>query len=210
MPRLELLLLETVLKGVSPINDCEDVDLLILTMEELRIPHSEDVERQVMCAIKEKKIQLHFKEQWQKMGPTIKSSTTTSVTPYAKVASKPTQPAPFQGKKHKKKEKKTHLIPESEPLPIYAMGDEIASRAVVPNANSKGYFDRQAIFDRNRDKRVRPGYSSTGVKLPTEQAKKERNQKLIHYREVYYTNKKYKEEGDPKRGNGYIYIDTPM
>lgn len=69
---------------------------------------------------------------------------------------------------------------------------------------------REERMAQNRDKRVQPGYSSTGVKLPTAQAMKELQEKRQHYREVYYTNKRHKDADDPKRGNGYIYIDTPM
>lgn len=209
MPSLNMLLLESTLKKLSPINDCEKVDLLIATLQEQRIPHTNEVELQVLYEIRKSKIQLYFKEQWKKMGPTIKKPTMTPAPSptMPKVASKPIQPAPFQGKKHKKKMKKnTHLLPLSVPLPMNRVKLE-KSTYIDPFEMVARREERMA---QNRDKRVQPGYSSTGVKLPTAQAIKERKEKLQHYREVYYTNKKHKDADDPKRGNGYIYIDTPM
>ena len=102
--------------------------------------------------------------------------------------------------------KNTHLLPLSVPLPMNRVKLE-KSTYIDPFEMVAKREERMA---QNRDKRVQPGYSSTGVKLPTAQVIKERKEKLQHYREVYYTNKKHKDADDPKRGNGYIYIDTPM
>ena len=59
---------------------------------------------------------------------------------------------------------------------------------------------------RNRDKRVEPGHSSTGVPLPTTQAMRELMGAKRHRREVYYENQK---ENKSKRG-GKFYINTCM
>lgn len=204
-----MLLLESTLKKLSPINDCEKVDLLISAIQEQRIPHTNEVELQVLYAIRKSKIQLYFKEQWQKMGPTIKSPTTSPAPSptMPKVASKPVQPAPFQGKKHKKKMKKNaHLMQ----TPMYAVEDELKSRAPVANPSKSSYFDRrQERLERNRDKRVEAGHSSTGVPLPTAQALKEHKEKRQHHSEVYYANK-HLSGGESKRGCKHFFINTPM
>ena len=200
------LLLEKTLEKLTPLNCSQKIDMLLSVMQTLGIPHTKEVELRVLYEIRRSKVQVYFKEQWQKCRPARQRISAEEMT--SQKLHKETESflsTHKKGKKKKKKEKHSHLLPESVPLPTNK-----AKQKSVHIDPFEMVARREERMAQNRDKRVQPGYSSTGVKLPTAQAIKERKEKLQHYREVYYTNKRYKVEGDPKRGNGYIYIDTPM
>ena len=207
MPSFDMLLLETTLKKFSPINTSEKVDDLISVMQTLGIPHTKEVEMLVLYEIRRSKVQVYFKEQWQKCRPERQRISAEEMT--SQKLHKETESflsTHTKGRKKKKKAKHTHLLPESVPLHTNKVNPKKCTH-VDPFEMVARREERMA---QNRDKRVQPGYSSTGVKLPTAQAMKELQEKRQHYREVYYTNKRHKDADDPKRGNGYIYIDTPM
>lgn len=65
---------------------------------------------------------------------------------------------------------------------------------------------REAKRAKNRDKRIEPGHSSTGVPLPSPQAMKELMEVKRHRREVYYENQK---NHKTKRG-GKFFINICM
>ena len=232
MPSLNMLLLESTLKKLSPINDCEKVDLLISTMLEQRIPHTNEVELQVLYEIRKSKIQLYFKEQWQKAqsAPIVKEPSVVIEQKTVEHNDATSEPVPTKRSKtdikalRKEIKARAREVLDPKPtmeFPIVSKPKVFSSKPpqkkkekVKEKSTRIDPFElvarREAKNERNRDKRVQPGYSSTGVKLPTAQAMKELQEKRQHYREVYYTNKRHKDENDPKRGNGYIYIDTPM
>lgn len=81
-----------------------------------------------------------------------------------------------------------------------------ASKKSIARDPFKEVTRREKQRARNRDKRVEPGHSSTGVPLPTTQAMKEHMEAKRHRREVYYENKK---NSEAKRG-GKFYINTCM
>ncbi len=206
MPNFEMLLLEKTLKDLSPINTSEKVDDLIFVLQTLGIPHIKEVELQVLYEIRKSSVQVYFKEQWQKSRPARQRISAEEMASQKLHKETESFLSTFKKEKKKKKKKKhTHLLPQSVPLPTNK-----AKLRIAYTDPFEMVARREERVAQNRDKRVPVGYSSTGVKLPTAQAKRELEQKREHYREVYYTNKKYKDADDPKRGNGYIYIDTPM
>ena len=220
-------MLKDLIEKHAPINSTEKVDALILDMQNCRISHTNEVEIQVLYEIRKSKLQIYFKEQWQKAvsapidkAPSVVEQETIS---HEATPSAPTKRSKADVKALRKeiKARAKDVLEEKSALHDYLLKDRprvFSSKPKMPKkAKEKKPTDpfemvarREERMAQNRDKRVQPGYSSTGVKLPTAQAMKELQEKRQHYREVYYTNKRHKDADDPKRGNGYIYIDTPM
>lgn len=178
-------MLRTIIKKYSPIDTIEKVDSIVTLLLSTKYAYKDYVEETILCDIQDAEIQNYFKRAWKILKPDTKK-------PLRKRKS-------YIGYVHipKRKENKTsvHTIEHKK--------NEQTSISHNKNKRvkaTKGAIERrEERFERNRDKRVERGYSSTGVRLPSITAgnknvmksRKKRNSFRLIYTPIGGQNKKY-------------------